>query len=174
MGVSTGPSGRSLPVAVGLLALDPLILSGCTPKPPGYVAVGRDGRGTLVGTMVSCSDPPHRALLQPSTELAKSAAARTGAEWQFERSRVAQGQLVTWALLGQTDTPSVRSLRTVVAIPEGEVSLYVQRDPQNGASGIDFKKSELEGLKSNEFLYRGSNGALRRGTQADVLAAASC
>ena len=54
------------------------------------------------------------------------------------------------------------------------MSLYVQRDPQDGATGIDFTMTQVNELPISQFLYRDSQHKLRRGTEADVLSAAHC
>ena len=77
-------------------------------------------------------------------------------------------------LLGSTDRDSVRSLTTLEIAPEDAMSLYVQRDPEDGASGIDFTMSQVNSLSISQFLYADSHDTLRRGTEADVLSAAHC
>ena len=82
--------------------------------------------------------------------------------------------LITWPLLDSTDRDSIRSLTTLKTAPEDAMSLYVQRDPQDGASGIDFTMTQVDELPSSQFLYRDSDDKLRRGTEADVLSASHC
>ena len=88
---------------VGLVAL---LLSGCTPLPPGFVVVGRDSHGTPIGAMVVCSDPPDHAVFEATAQLEKNPPAGTQATWQFKREGLPRGPLITWALLGSTDRDS--------------------------------------------------------------------
>lgn len=156
---------------VGIVAL---LLGGCTPRPPGFVVVGRDSHGNTVGGMVVCSAPPDRAVFEATAQLEKSPPAGTEARWQFKCEALQRGLLITWPLLGSTDRDSVRSLTTLEIAPEDAMSLYVQRDPEDGASGIDFTMSQVNSLSISQFLYADSHDTLRRGTEADVLSAAHC
>ncbi|GAA2499519.1 hypothetical protein [Terrabacter carboxydivorans] len=63
-------------------------------------------------------------------------------------------------------------MTTAEFAPEDAMSLYVQRDPQDGASRIDFTLAEVDELALSEFLYADSSGRLRRGDEADVLSTA--
>ncbi len=162
-------------VAVGaLVGLVTLLLCGCTPSPPGFVVVGRDSRGTTIGGMVICSDPPDRAVFEATALLETDPAAGTHATWQFKREALQPGGLITWPLLDSTDRDSIRSLTTLKTAPEDAMSLYVQRDPQDGASGIDFTMTQVNELPTSQFLYRDSEDKLRRGTEADLLSASHC
>lgn len=167
------PTTRRLAASAvgGLVAL---VLCGCTPRPPGFVVVGRDSHGTTVGGMVVCSDPPDHAVFEATAQVEKSPPAVTQARWQFEREALQRGHLITWALLGSTDRDSIRSLTTLEVAPEDAMSLYVQRNPQDGASGIDFTMTQVNELPVSQFLYRDSHDKLRRGTEADVLSVAHC
>lgn len=157
--------------AVGLVVF---LLCGCTPIPPGFVVVGRDSHGTTIGGIVVCSDPPHHAVFEATAQLEKNPSAGTQAKWQFKRQALQRGSLVTWPLLGSTDRDGVRALTTLEVAPEEAMSLYVQRDPQDGASGIDFTMAQVHELPSSHFLYRDSHDKLRRGSEGDVLSAAQC
>lgn len=164
---------RSL-AASAVAGLAALLLCGCTPRPPGFVVVGRDAHGTLVGAMVVCSDPPDHAVFEATAKLQKNPPAGTQATWQFKREALQRGVLVTWPLLGSTDRDSTRSLATLKAAPEDAMSLYVQRSPQDGAAGIDFTMTQVNQVPTSQFLYRDSHDKLRRGTETDVLSAAHC
>ena len=121
-----------------------------------------------------CSDPPDHAVFEATGQLEKSPPAGMQARWQFKREALQRGPLITWALLGSTDRDRVRSLATLDVAPEDEMSLYVQRNPEDGASGIDFPMAQVNELPISQFLYRDSHDRLRRGTEADVLRAAHC
>ncbi|GAA6527420.1 hypothetical protein IDVR_32170 [Intrasporangium sp. DVR] len=123
--------------------------------------------------MVVCSDPPDHAVFEAIAQLEKGPPAGTRATWQFKREALQQGPTITWALLGSTDRDNIRSLTTLEVAPEDAMSLYVQRDPQDGASGIDFTMTQVNELPISQFLYRDSHDK-RRGTEADVLSAAHC
>lgn len=121
-----------------------------------------------------CSNPPDHAVFGATAQLEKKPPAGTQARWQFKREALQQGPLITWTLLGSTNRDSIRSLTTLEDAPEDAMSLYVQRDPQDGAAGIDFTMSQVSALPTSQFLYRDTNDELRRGTEADVLGAAHC
>jgi hypothetical protein len=124
--------------------------------------------------MVGCSAPPDHAVFEATAQLQKNTPAGTQATWQFKREALQRGVLVTWPLIGGTNRDTVRSLTTLDIAPEDAMSLYVQRDPEDGASGIDFTMTQVNELPISRFLYRDSNDKLRRGTEADVLSAAHC
>lgn len=160
--------------ASALVGVVALFLCGCTPRPPGFVVVGRDSHGTAIGAMVVCSDPPDHAVFEATAQLQKNPSAGTQATWQLKREGLQRGGLVTWPLIGDTDRDSVRSLTTLKTAPEDAMSLYVQRDPEDGASGIDFTMTQVNGLPISQFLYRDSHDKLVRGTETEVLSAAHC
>ena len=118
--------------------------------------------------------PSRHAVFEATAQLEKKPPAGTQASWQFKREALQPGSLITWDLFGSTDRDSIRSLTTLEAAPEDTMSLYVQWDPQDGASGIEFTLAQVDELATAQFLYRDSHDKLRRGTEADVLSAAQC
>jgi hypothetical protein len=57
------------------------------------------------------------------------------------------------------------------------MSLYVQREPTNGASGIDLSMAQLNALPNSQFLFRDSADHpehVRAGSESNVQAAARC
>ena len=124
--------------------------------------------------MVVCSDPPAQAVFEATAQLQKNPPAGTPATWQFKREALQRGLFITWPLLGSTDRDGIRSLTTLQNAPEDAMSLHVQRDLQDGASGIDFAMTQVDELPISQFLYRDSRDKLRRGTEADVVSASHC
>jgi hypothetical protein len=150
-----------------------MLLGGCTPRPPGFVVVGRDSHGVLIGGMVVCADAPDTALLTPTDQIEKTSP-KTQAQWQLRREDLQQGHLITWPLFGSTTDETIRSLDALTKAPVDAMSLYVQREPSAGASGIDFSMAQLNALSNSQFLFRDSADDIQAGTEADVEAAVYC
>lgn len=165
------PLSRTAVATLGPLVA--LLLGGCAPLPPGFVVVGRDSHGTLVGGMVVCSDAPDSAVLTPTSQI-ETNAPHTQARWQFKREALKQGHLVTWPLFGPSTAEPTHSVTTLMTAPGDSMSLYVQRQPANGASGIDFNMAQLNALPNSQFLFSDRPEHVRAGTQSNVQAAARC
>lgn len=167
----TTPQRRA--VGAGLAAIVAMVLGGCTPRPPGVVVVGRDGHGVLVGGMVVCADPPDIAVLTPTDHI-EATSPTTQGQWQLRRENLQQGHLITWPLFGRATGETIRSQNVLTKAPADSMSLYVQREPSAGASGIDFSMPQLNALSNSRFLFRDSADHIQAGTEADVQAAAFC
>ncbi len=120
-----------------------------------------------------CADAPDTALLTPTDQIEKTSP-KTQAQWRLRREDLHEGHLVTWPLFGSTTGETIRSLNTLTKAPVEAMSLYVQRQPSAGASGIDFDMAQLNALSNAQFLYRGSGDHIQAGTEADIQGAVYC
>ncbi|GAA2735010.1 hypothetical protein GCM10009867_16370 [Pedococcus aerophilus] len=141
----------------GVLAV-PLVfgLSGCSPEPPGFVAVGKDDAGRLVGVMVSCSDPADRAVLARLDQHGDPAGPSI-AEWTFPQHAETGTSPLVWPMFGPSANPSGPGVSSTTGLPDGALALSIQRDPENGATGVDFTAKEIEGLSGNQYAFHASN-----------------
>lgn len=163
--------GEPLRLAV-IGALTALALGGCTPEAPGFVVVGRGDDGGLIGGVLVCGNAPDRAILTPTAMLETDA--EPDAEWHLDHRLLPSNKLVTWPLFGPTSDAAVKSTKQAEDFADERMSLYVQRDPESGAAGIDFSTRDLKALQPAQYLYRDDRGQAKQGTEANVVAASTC
>jgi hypothetical protein len=131
-------------------------LSGCSPEPPGFVAVGKDDAGRLVGVMVPCRDPADRAVLARLDQRGDQAGPSM-AEWIFPQQQETDTSPLVWPLFGPSANPSGQGVSSTTELPDGGLTLFIQRDPENGATGVEFTTKEIEGLSANQYAFHDSS-----------------
>ena len=149
-------------------------LSGCSPESPGLAAVGKDESGRLVVVALPCSNPADRALLVRLDQRG-SVVGSSIAEWAFNQMHGTNDSPLIWPLVGPNPEPSGSGIPSEASLPDGPLGLYLQRDPEDGASGVEFTANQLGDLGVNQYVFRDyDTHGVRHGDLASFLGYAQC